>query len=81
MKATRERVSIIFKNNFDSGKQQDIIKNIINVNKTIETIDNYSSLQISCEQAQMKTNKIIQLTEDEPSSKQQDGTSFLIFKN
>ena len=81
MKAIRERVTIIFNNNFESGEQNDIIKNIVDVNRTIEAVDNYSSLQISCEQAQMKTNKIIQLTEEKPSSEQQEGTSFLIFKN
>lgn len=79
MKGVKGRVTIIYKNNFNSKKVEDIIKNIINLNKTINIIDNYSQLSISCENVQMKTNSIRKFNKEEFNIK--DPSNFLIFKN
>ena len=76
----------MFKNDFESGNTGSIIKNIINVNEIIDQVDDYFHLAISCEQAQMKTNKIESFNDDDLESfeskmKEQDNTKFLIFKN
>lgn len=79
----------MFQNEFDSGNTDNIIKNITNVNEIIDQVDDYFHLAISCEQAQMKTNKIENFNDEDLESfksfkskmKEQDHTSFLIFKN
>ena len=90
MKAIKNRVLTMFKNQFDSGNTKNVIKDIVNLNGIIDEIDDYFHLAISCEQAQMKTNKIENFSEENLESFQskmteqkgsQDGTQFLIFKN